>query len=115
MTNGQTAVVTLGGVETLKMTAPPGPATGSLNANFYMFVPNAAVSAFSISASVSAGTVSIKIPTQSGHNYDVQYSTSLNPTSWVNLVTGIPGDGTVKTETDSTSGGATRFYRGVAH
>ena len=39
--NGQPAVVSLGGVETLKVTAPPaaGNITGVLNANFYMFVP----------------------------------------------------------------------------
>ena len=42
-----------------------------------------------ISATVSAGTVSIKIPTQSGHSYTVYYSTSLNPTSWQTLASGI--------------------------
>jgi hypothetical protein len=110
-TNGQAAAVTLSGVQTLKVTAPPGPATGSLNANFYMFVPFTAVNAFSISASVSAGTVSIKFPTQSGHSYTVLYSTSLNPASWLTLSSGIAGDGTVKTVTDSTTGGAQRFYR----
>ena len=97
MSNGQPAVVTLSGVQTLKVTAPPGPATGSLNAHFYMFVPFSAVTPFSISASVSAGTVSIKFPTQSGHSYTVYYSTSLNPASWQTLASGIAGDGTVKT------------------
>src|SRR5579859_1110649 len=111
MTNGQMAVVTLGGVQTLKVTAPPGSATGSMNSHFYMLVPFSAVGPFSISASVSAGTVSIKFPTVSGHSYTVLYSTSLNPTSWTTLSSGIVGDGTVKTVTDSTTGGAQRFYR----
>ena len=111
MSNGQMAVVTLGGVETLKVTAPSGNANGSLNANFYMFVPNSAVAPFSISASVSAGTVSIKFPTQNGHTYSVVYSTSLNPASWQPFSGNIAGDGTIKTVTDSTSNGTKRFYK----
>jgi hypothetical protein len=111
MSNGQPAVVTLSGAKTLKVTAPAGSATGSLNAHFYMFVPFSAVTPFSISASVSAGTVSIKFPTQNGHSYTVYYSTSLNPASWLTLSSGIPGTGGTVTVTDSTTGGAQRFYR----
>ena len=111
MSNGQPAVVTLSGAKTLKVTAPVGSATGSLNAHFYMFVPFSAVTPFSISASVSAGTVSIKFPTQNGHSYTVYYSTSLNPASWLTLSSGIPGTGGTVTVTDSTTGGAQRFYR----
>jgi len=111
MSNGQPAVVTLSGAKTLKVTAPAGSATGSMNAHFYMFVPFSAVMPFSISASVSAGTVSIKFPTQNGHSYTVYYSTSLNPASWLTLSSGIPGTGGTVTVTDSTTGGAQRFYR----
>ena len=115
MTNGQTAVVTLSGVQTLKVTAPPGNATGSMNANYFMFVPYLAPApAFSLSASASGGVVSIKFPTASGHTYYVYWSASLNPTSWQALGSGVPGDGTVKTVTDSTTGGGTRFYKAVA-
>lgn len=114
MTNGQVAVVTLSGAQTLKVTAPPGSATGSMNAHFYMFVPYSAIAPFSLSATASGGVVSIKFPTQSTHSYTVQYSSSLNPASWQTLSSGIAGDGTVKTVTDSTSGGAERFYRAVA-
>ena len=113
-TNGLMAVVTLSGVQALKVTAPPGPATGSLNANYYLFLPNSAVAPFAINASVSAGTVSIKFPTQNGHTYTVVYSTGLNPPSWQLLSGGIAGDGTVKTATDSTSNGSSRFYRVLA-
>jgi hypothetical protein len=116
--NGQPAVVSLGGVETLKVTAAPaaGNITGVMNANFYMFVPYTAVTPYSISASVSAGTVSIKFPTQSGHSYTVQYSTSLNPTNWQTLsgASNIAGTGGTVTVTDSTTGGAVRFYRAEA-
>ncbi|HUA39329.1 MAG TPA: hypothetical protein VMA35_13135 [Candidatus Sulfopaludibacter sp.] len=114
MSNGVPAVVTLNGAQTLKVTAPPGSATGSMNAHFLMFVPFSAVAPFPISATVSGGVVTIKIPTVSGHSYSVYYSTSLNPSNWQPLATGISGDGTVKTVTDSTSGGAVRFYRAVA-
>ncbi len=115
MNNGTNVVESLSGVQTLKVTAPPGSATGSINAHFYMFVPyTAPAPSFSLSASVSGGVVSIKVPTTSGYTYYVYYSTSLNPTSWQQLGGSITGDGTVKTVTDSTSGGAARFYRGVA-
>ena len=109
MNGGTNVVVTLGGVETLKVTAPPGSATGSMNAHFYMFVPY--IAPFTIGATVSAGTVTIKFPTQSQHSYTVYYSTSLNPGDWVPLVSNIAGDGTVKTVTDSTTGGTQRFYK----
>ncbi|MGA9777600.1 MAG: hypothetical protein WBS33_04950, partial [Verrucomicrobiia bacterium] len=115
MNNGTNVVESLSGVQTLKVTAPPGSATGSINAHFYMFVPyTSPAPSFSLSASVSGGVVSIKVPTTSGYTYYVYYSTSLNPTSWQQLGGSITGDGTVKTVTDSTSGGAARFYRGVA-
>jgi hypothetical protein len=107
--NGQPVAVSLGGVETLKLTAPPGSATGSLNSHFYMFEPVVLAPSFSISVTASAGTVSIHIPTQSGHSYTLQYSTSLNPPNWQTLGSSIPGDGTIHTVNDS-MGGA-RFYR----
>jgi hypothetical protein len=109
MNNGSQVVLSMGGTETLQLAAPPGSATGSLNSHFYMFVPVTTALSFSISASVSGSTVSIKIPTQSGHNYTVYYSTSLSPVSWQTLGSSIAGDGTVKTVTDTL--GTHRFYR----
>ena len=112
-TNGQMVVVPLGGVETLKVTAPPGSATGSLNANFYMFTPFVAVaSAVHLSVSRTGSTISIQFPTQSGFSYTVLYSGSLHPANWLTLTT-ISGDGTVKTATD-TMGSSPRFYRVLA-
>ncbi|MGA9777287.1 MAG: hypothetical protein ACLPRE_15550, partial [Limisphaerales bacterium] len=117
MNNGTNVVESLSGVQTLKVTAPPGSATGSINAHFYMFVPyTAPAPSFSLSASVSGGVVSIKVPTTSGYTYYVYYSTSLNPASWQALAgaSNISGTGGTITVTDSTSGGAARFYRAVA-
>lgn len=109
--NGTNVIVPLGGVETLKATAPTNAAlSGDVNAHFYLFVP--AVSApptFSVTASVSGGTISIGFPTMSGHSYEVFYSSGLNPANWQVLAT-VTGDGTVKTVTDAIAG-RERFYR----
>ncbi len=103
-------MVSLGGVETLKLTAPPGSATGSLNSHFYMLVPFVVAPSFSISVTESAGAVSIHFPTQNGHSYTVQYSTSLSPPNWQTLGSNVTGDGTIHTMNDSTTAGP-RFYR----
>ena len=103
-TNGQMALVSLGGVETLKVTAGPG---SGPNANFYMFVPVAP--SVKLAASVSIPNIMIQFPTQNGFGYTVLYTSSLNPANWQVLTT-VAGDGTVKTVTDTISG-SKRFYR----
>ncbi|HEY1789749.1 MAG TPA: hypothetical protein VGJ73_16495, partial [Verrucomicrobiae bacterium] len=108
--NGQPVVVSMGGVETLQIAAPSGSAGGSVNGHFYMFTPAVVATTFSIGATANGSTVTIQIPTQSGHSYTVQYSTSLTAPNWQTLGSSITGDGTVKTATDSASGTA-RFYR----
>jgi len=109
-TNGQPITLSMGGVETLQVTAPSGSAVGSINSHFYMFTPYVAASLFHIGALISGATVSIQFPTQSGYSYTVYYSTSLDPANWKTL-TSITGNGAVESVTDSTSGGAHRFYR----
>jgi hypothetical protein len=114
MNNGTNVVLSLGGVETLQATAGPGATGGNVNSHFFMFVPAVSgPSPFSLNASVSGNTISIKFPTQSGFNYTVYYSNSLSPASWQTL-TSVGGDGTVKTVTDTTSG-SYRFYKVLAH
>ena len=108
---GQPAVVTLGGQETLKVTAPSGSPFGSFNAHFFMFVPVQTAPTFSIGAAYSAGFVTVKFPTQTGLTYTVQYTDGLNPPSWQNLGGGISGDGTTKSVSDSPATATTRFYR----
>ena len=109
-TNDQPVTLSMGGVETVQVTAPSGSASGSINGHFFMFAPYVPASLFHISASVSGTAVSIQFPTQSGYSYTVYYSTSLNPANWQTLTT-VSGNGAVETVSDSTSGGAKRFYR----
>ena len=90
-TNGNPAVVHLGGVSTLRVTSG-----NNLNAEFFMLTPAVApASAFKISASVSGGNIDISIPTLNGQNYTVWYAGSLSSASWTQVGGSITGDGTV--------------------
>ena len=106
--NGQIVLASLGGVETLKATAPPGSVTGSLNANFYMFVP--AIQSVNVSASLSGSTLSLQFATQSGVSYTVLRNSSLSGGSWSAVAGPIAGDGTTKTVMVGASG-AVAFYK----
>lgn len=103
-TNGQPVAVTLGGVQTFKMTSG-----NSANANFYMLVP--APTPMNITARVSGSNVTVSFPTQSGVSYMVVYKDTLEDPYWKLLET-VNGDGTVKSVTDA-SGKTQRFYRVV--
>ena len=107
-TNGQMAVVSLGGTNTLQAN---NTTAGDVNANFYMFVPAViAPQAVHLSVSSAGSTISIQFPTQNGLSYTVLYSSSLAVprSSWSTLTT-ISGDGTVKTAT-YTMGSSPRYY-----
>lgn len=93
-TNGQPAVVSLGGVETLKATAGTG-----ANANYYMLVQVS--TPLNLSASISQGKILIQIPTQMGTNYTVLYNNSLTGGTWQTLGTSITGTGSTVTVTNS--------------
>ena len=103
-TNGQLAVVSLGGVETFKMTSG-----NSVNANFYMLVPVPASPVIAI-LSTNATPV-LSFPTQSGFSYLVVYKDQLSDPSW-KLLTIVVGDGTNKVISD-TPAQSQRFYRVV--
>ncbi|HWD92029.1 MAG TPA: hypothetical protein VG938_06740 [Verrucomicrobiae bacterium] len=107
-TNGNIATVSLGGVQTLQITS-----AGGVNANYYMFVPAAAVSLSpTLSVSLSGSSVQLKFPTQSGSSYTVLYTDALVGGTWQPLSAAVPGDGSVKTVNDTISGSvAKRFYR----
>jgi hypothetical protein len=92
--NGTPAVVTLGGVETLRMNSG-----GNVNANYLMLVP---VQSISLSAVSSGGNVSLSFPTTLGSSYSVWEQTTLNG-AWTLLQT-VGGDGTVKTVNIPASG-----------
>jgi len=87
-TNGQLAVIPLGGVETFKMTS-----AGSVNANFYMLVPAPAAPKIAIVSSNSNPVLSFQ--TESGFSYLVVYKDELGDAFW-KLLTIVVGDGTDK-------------------
>ena len=45
------------------------------------------------------------------HHYTVEWISNLLNTNWTDLASGIPGDGTTKTVTDTATNPPTRFYR----
>jgi hypothetical protein len=105
--NGNKVVVPLGGVETLRFTAPTNasPASGALNVVYFMLTPAPAVAApFTISAKSVGGVVQISIPTQNGFSYQLYSAGSLPATSWTPVGASIPGDGTTHTVNPPTSG-----------
>jgi hypothetical protein len=106
-TNGQTAVISIGGTNTLQVNGG-----GNLNANFYMLVPAAIPSAPpTVTAVANPSGFTVQFGTQLGHSYTVQYKNNLTDSSWSVLST-IAGDGTVKSAADTAGGGLThRFYR----
>jgi len=98
--NGSPATVTLGGVETLRVTSG-----GNVNANYFMLVP---ISALKLSAAQSGNNVVISFPTQVGVSYRVFSRPAVTGGSW-SLVATVGGDGTVKSARDPIGTGA-RFY-----
>jgi hypothetical protein len=103
-TNGNLATISLGGVQTLKLTSG-----NNINVNFLMFVPAVSVSP-NLTISRSGATVSLHFPTQTGHNYTVLYNATLIGGTWQPLSAAVAGDGTVKTVTDTVTG-STKYYK----
>jgi hypothetical protein len=101
LNNGVPVVVTLGGVETLRVTSG-----GNVNANYFMLV---AVKSITISATTSGTNAVVSFPTQTGSSYSVLYRNSLTTGNWALLAT-VPGDGTVKSVSDPMTG-SQRFYK----
>ena len=68
----------------------------------------------SISKAVSTVTVvsSNAVPT---FNYQLQFTTSLNPTSWTSVGSSVVAGSTLVTNTDTTATAAQRFYRVQGH
>jgi subtilisin family serine protease len=53
----------------------------------------------------------LTFPTLAGRSYQVEWSSSLRPNSWLPLGTPFPGTGAAVEVTDPAPGGASRFYR----
>ena len=101
-THGNLVTVSLGGVQTLKLTSG-----NNLNAHFLMFVPTFPPT---LNALTSGSVVSLQFPTVPQHNYTVLYNSTLIGGTWLPLSAAIPGDGTFRTVTDTVTG-HTRFYK----
>jgi len=87
--NGNMVDVSLGGVETLRVTSG-----NNLNTEFFMLVPTPLP--VQLAATVAAGQIQISVPTQSGYKFTVMYTSSLTPPiHWTQVGSAIPGDGTV--------------------
>ena len=80
-----------------------------MTANFLWASPS-----FSISSAASDAGISISIPTESWHTYQVQYKENLTDPAWLNLGGAMNGIDTLATVTDSTVD-SNRFYRVMAH
>jgi hypothetical protein len=65
-----------------------------------------------LSASVTSATVSLALPTISGQQYSILYTTNLSKGPWKTLEN-FTGDGTVHTTTDGLTNDPNRFYRAV--
>lgn len=98
--NGVPAVVTLGGVETLRATSG-----GNVNANYFMLVP---VQGISLTAVHSGNNVGLSFATTIGSSYSIWEQTTLNG-AWTLLQT-VAGDGTVKT-VNIPAGGSQGFFK----
>jgi hypothetical protein len=114
-TNGNNVVVQLGGVATLRLTAPTNatPSGGALNPLFFMLAPATPASSFTVSASLNLGNIQVSIPTQIGYNYTLWQTTSLAPASWTPVSSAITGDGGVHVVTEPATG-QPEYYKVLA-
>jgi hypothetical protein len=98
---GNMAVVSLGGQATLKILCG-----GNLNEAYYMLVPAPTQLSPSLGASIVNGLLNISIPTLTGHNYQVVYSSvlSTNQSSWSAAGGVIVGTGSVTNVTEPLTG-----------
>ena len=96
-------VVKLNGLSTLRISTT----TGNCYPNYFMLVP---ASGITLSATRSDSNVVISFPTQAGSSYRVFYRADLSAGSWA-LLTTVPGDGTVKSVSNSVAGSNQRFYK----
>jgi len=97
--------VNLGGVSTLRITTT----TGLCYPNYFMLVPSSGIT---LTAARSGGNIVLSFPTLPGLTYRVLWRDDLTSGTW-NLLTSVPGDGTVKSTSDPLIG-PKRFYKVVA-
>jgi hypothetical protein len=102
MTNGQPAVISLSGLETLRLTGGTGQ-----NGNYIMFV--AVNPTVKLTASTGGGKIVIQFPTQEGSSYTLYSSSSLT-SGWAAVGSAISGTGSSVSVTNSMTQ-AQQYYR----
>ena len=105
-TNGNLATISLGGVQTVRVTSG-----NNANAHFFMFVPAAVSLSVNLNVSITGSSISLKFPTVTGHNYTVQWNSTITGGTWQALSAAVSGDGTTKTVGDTVTPGGTKYYR----
>jgi len=113
-TNGAPVTVQLDGVQTLRLTAPDG--ASSISVNYLVFVPEVphqATSPVLVNAIVSGGSITFSFQTESGFTYAVEYRELLGTAAWQRQAPTIAGDGAVKSFNRPISA-STGFFRVVA-
>jgi hypothetical protein len=102
--NGQPAIVSLSGTNTLGVST----LSGNANADFFMLAP--VPPSVSLMASLINSNIILSFPTAAGFGYTVEYKDDLTAGTWTPLPQGtaVWGDGTVKSVSDPI--GAMRFY-----
>jgi len=98
------AIVKLNGLTTLRLATD-----GNCNPNFFMLVPAGGIN---LTATPSAGQITLAFPTQAGINYRVFYRTNLAAGNWT-LLTTVLGNGGAKSVNDPVVG-TSRFYKVTA-
>lgn len=113
--NGNPVRVTLdGSQQTLQLEGSSNGSEPEVNVNFFMLA--AVPPSPTITASVSAGKITLSFPVQSAYTYELMYSDNLTNPTWTqvpgsSIITGTTGPMSV-TDTMSSS---TRFYRLQIH
>lgn len=108
-TNGNPVTITLDGSQTtLQVGSSLTPDGQTINLGFVMLVP-ATPTGTTLTASLSAGNITISFPTAAGKSYQVVYKSNLSAATWTPLGTPIAGNGAVQSAQYSTTG-SQRFY-----
>jgi hypothetical protein len=98
------AVVTFNGsTNTLQLGSSLAQDGQNCNVGFFMLVP-ATPTGLTLTASLSAGNISISFPTTTGKNYQVVYKNNLNASSWTTVGAPLVGNNAVQSVQYSTTG-----------
>jgi autotransporter-associated beta strand protein len=106
--NGNPVLLTMtGSPQTLRVTTD----NGNYNANFYELAPaTVPVNPVTLAAAINNGGITILFPTQTGFEYQAQYTDSVTATNWTSFGSPISGNDATQTISAAVAGNA-RFYR----